>query len=103
MMRIIMMKKKIMVKKTKMDSAKDQANHMSKVIKNRQRDAAKSGLGGGAMAGMGGGGGFEDDPYGAGGDFGALGPGREAAADRARPRVEALERAHGVAAAHSLQ
>lgn len=44
-----------MVKKTKMDSAKDQANHMSKVIKSRQRDAAK-GLGGvGGMAGIGGG------------------------------------------------
>lgn len=47
-----------MVKKTKMDSAKDQANHMSKVIKTRQREAAKSGglMAPGTMAGIGGGG-----------------------------------------------
>ncbi|KAH8074661.1 hypothetical protein JL721_2229 [Aureococcus anophagefferens] len=59
-----------MVKKTKMDSAKDQAAHMSKVIKSRQREASKSGVGPGGMAGLGGGS-FEDDPYGGGGgDFG---------------------------------
>mmetsp|Transcript_6455 Transcript_6455/g.27160 ORF Transcript_6455/g.27160 Transcript_6455/m.27160 type:complete len:537 (-) Transcript_6455:195-1805(-) len=47
-----------MVKKTKMDSAKDQANHMSKVIRTRQKEAAKSGglLAPGTMAGIGGGG-----------------------------------------------
>mmetsp|Transcript_7268 Transcript_7268/g.22373 ORF Transcript_7268/g.22373 Transcript_7268/m.22373 type:complete len:427 (-) Transcript_7268:11-1291(-) len=32
-----------MVRKTKMDSAKDQANHMSRVIRSRQKEAAKSG------------------------------------------------------------
>lgn len=47
-----------MVKKTKIDSAKDQANHMSKVIKSRQREAARSGglMAPGTMAGIGGGG-----------------------------------------------
>ncbi|KAJ8602212.1 hypothetical protein CTAYLR_003642 [Chrysophaeum taylorii] len=46
-----------MVKKTKIDSAKDQANHMSKVIKSRQREAAKVGglVAPGMMAGIGGG------------------------------------------------
>lgn len=39
-----------MVKKTKMDTAKDQAAHMSKVIRERQKDSKPS-----AMAGMGGG------------------------------------------------
>ena len=47
-----------MVKKTKMDSAKDQANHMSKVIRSRQKEAAKSGglMAPGTMTGIGGGG-----------------------------------------------
>jgi len=44
-----------MVKKSKLDAAKDQAKHMSQVIKQRQRDEAKSGIGPGGMAGMGGG------------------------------------------------
>merc|ERR1719482_2153727 len=36
-----------MVKKSKLDAAKDQAKHMSQVIKQRQRDAMKTGMGGG--------------------------------------------------------
>jgi len=52
-----------MVKKTKMDSAKDQANHMSKVIRSRQKEAAKSGglIAAGTMTGIGGGGGAGGD------------------------------------------
>ena len=51
-----------MVKKSKLDAAKDQAKHMSQVIKQRQRDAMKTGMGGGGpTAGMGGGDMDEDD------------------------------------------
>jgi len=53
-----------MVKKTKMDTAKDQAKHMSQVIKQRQRETAKTGLAAGGMAGMGGGVAEEEDLYG---------------------------------------
>jgi len=53
-----------MVKKTKMDTAKDQAKHMSQVIKQRQREQSKTGLNPGGMAGIGGGAAPEDaDPY----------------------------------------
>mmetsp|Transcript_13745 Transcript_13745/g.20504 ORF Transcript_13745/g.20504 Transcript_13745/m.20504 type:complete len:541 (-) Transcript_13745:515-2137(-) len=52
-----------MVKKTKIDSARDQATHMSKVIRTRQKEAAKSGglVAPGTMAGMGGGGETDND------------------------------------------
>ena len=33
-----------MVKKSKLDAAKDQAKHMSQVIKQRQRETAKTGM-----------------------------------------------------------
>jgi len=60
-----------MVKKSKLDAAKDQAKHMSQVIKQRQRDAIKTGMGGGGpMAGMGGGDMDDEDDYGGGSPFG---------------------------------
>ena len=60
-----------MVKKSKLDAAKDQAKHMSQVNKQRQRDAMKSGMGGGGpMAGMGGGDMDDEDEYNGGSPFG---------------------------------
>ena len=60
-----------MVKKSKLDAAKDQAKHMSQVIKQRQRDAMKTGMGGGGpMAGMGGGDMDDEDEYNGGSPFG---------------------------------
>ena len=61
-----------MVKKTKMDSAKDQATHMSKVIRTRQKEQAKAGgSAAGAMAGIGGGSFTDEQTSADAGGFGA--------------------------------
>ncbi|KAJ1458488.1 hypothetical protein M885DRAFT_512953 [Pelagophyceae sp. CCMP2097] len=70
-----------MVKKTKMDTAKDQAAHMSKVIRERQKESARTGMAAG-MAGIGGGSGAapEEQTHAADDYGGAYGGAAKAAA-----------------------